>query len=315
MAITRAMVAQLMVQAQRRAFSGHVLQLGKQDIWVDDHELAEIALRKSCNLKCDDRPELVVSQFLDRKKVISDAYFFKSLGFDQVSSLDASNFEGATCVHDLNKRPLPDNLRESFDVIYDLGTLEHIFHLPNVLANIHDMLKVGGYVVHGAPCANAFQHGFYMFSPCFFFDYYRANGYELIESDLVRYKVNWKQELVDCEILECAPDSEQLALLSYLGSLDDRYYGINVTVRKTGRSTSGVIPQQGYYETIWSGQGDQLSTMSKDAAPNRSLRHLRTAFRWIEKVPFLGRTISRPARILMSRLRRSRILRWKKVHG
>jgi SAM-dependent methyltransferase len=308
------MVAQLMTQAQRQAFSGHALQLGKQDVWVNGLEFAEIASKNSCNLKYGDRPELVRSQFLGGKKVISDDYFFKSLGFDEVSSLDASNFEGATFIHDLNERPLPDNLRQSFDVIYDLGTLEHIFHLPNVLANIHDMLRVGGYVVHGAPCANAFQHGFYTFSPCFFFDYYRANGYELIESNLVRYRVNKKQELVDCETLECAPDSEQLAILSYIGSLDDRYYGINVTVRKTGRSTSDVIPQQGYYETVWGQQRDRLSSTSKHVAPNSTLRLMRATFRWLERVPFLGRIISQPARLLVSRWRRSRILRWKKVH-
>ena len=251
MAITRSAAALLMMQARKGSFSGHALQLGKQDIWVDVQELSDIARRVSFNLVCSQQPQFVKSQFLRGKAVVDDVYFFKSLGFDEVSSLDGSDFEGATFVHDLNKSSTPAHLGERFDVIYELGTMEHIFHLPNVLSNIHQMLKVGGYVVHGSPCSNAFQHGFYMFSPCFFFDYYRANGYEILGSWLMRYRIAASRELTTCEVMECWPETSGLDALSYIGSLDAKYYTFSIVARKRVSSTAGVIPQQGYYADRW----------------------------------------------------------------
>jgi len=313
MAITKEMAYRLMLQVKQHSLTGHVLQLGKQDIWVNYEELSEIAKRCSFERKYDEPPELVKSQFLDEKMVVSDSYFFKSLGFSQVSSLDASEFEAATFTHDLNKTPVPEKLRERFDVIYDLGTMEHIFHLPNVLNNIHCMLKVGGHIVHGSPCSNAFQHGFYMFSPCFYFDYYQANGYELIESTIVRYRVNWKKELTDCEILDCPPGSEQLALLSYIGSLDDRYYGINVTVRKIERSTSGIVPQQGYYQTVWAGRDSDQSKSSDSSVTSSQVSVGRKAFDFVERIPLLGLRFSRGVRFIWYRLKARKRLRWEKI--
>lgn len=112
MAITKSAAAQLMIQAKRESFSGHALQLGRQDVWVNANELAEIAKKCSFDLKCSSAPQLVRSRFLNGKDVIDDVYFFRSLGFNEVSSLDASDFEGATFIHDLNKVPVPDHLME-----------------------------------------------------------------------------------------------------------------------------------------------------------------------------------------------------------
>jgi hypothetical protein len=291
MAITKAAVAQLMIQAKTGFFSGHALQLGRQDIWVDANELADTARRCSFDLKCSSPPQLVKSQFVSGKNVVDDVYFFRSLGFDEVSSLDASDFEGPTFVHDLNRAPVPDYLWERFNVIFELGTMEHIFHLPNVLLNIHQMLKVGGCVVHGSPCSNAFQHGFYMFSPCFFFDYYQANGYEVLGAWLVRYRVNGNRALTICEVTECWPESSRLNALSYIGSLDARYYAFNIIVRKNATSTAGIVPQQGYYTRVWA-KGGQEDGQAKGAAATSDIKRrvfklasnvliLKVAARWL----------------------------------
>ena len=62
--------------------------------------------------------------------------------------MDNSDFEDADFIHDLNSVPAPKPLRDRFDVIFNYGTIEHVFHVPNALQNIHDMLKVGGRVIH-----------------------------------------------------------------------------------------------------------------------------------------------------------------------
>jgi len=284
MAITKSAAALLMMQAKKESFSGHALQLGRQDIWVDGNELAEVARQCSFDLKCGSLPQQVQSQFLGGKDVVDDVYFFKSLGFDEVSSLDGSDFEGATFVQDLNKVPVPDHLWGKFDVIYELGTMEHIFHLPNVLSNIHYMLKVGGCVVHGSPCSNAFQHGFYMFSPCFFYDYYQANGFEILDSWLIRYRVNRNRELTTCEVLECLPESPVLNALNYIGSLDAKYYAFNIIVRKTASSTSGIVPQQGYYTDVWAKAG-QEDRQFKGAVESSNVK--RRLYKLLSHVPML----------------------------
>src|SRR4051812_12920511 len=53
--------------------------------------------------------------------------FFRLLGAQETTSVDRSDFEGATLLHDLND-PFPERLRNHFDLVVDGGTLEHIFN-------------------------------------------------------------------------------------------------------------------------------------------------------------------------------------------
>jgi len=104
---------------------------------------------------------------------------FRSLGAKSVASLDASDFEGAEFVHDLNQ-PLPSELKERFDLVYDGGTLEHVFNFPIALMNCMEMLRPGGRLFIHTGTNNWCGHGFYQFSPELFF---RAlspeNGFEM----------------------------------------------------------------------------------------------------------------------------------------
>ena len=53
--------------------------------------------------------------------------FFRFLGAKEMASVDLSNFEEATMLHDLNER-FPEKVRGHFDLVVDGGTLEHIFN-------------------------------------------------------------------------------------------------------------------------------------------------------------------------------------------
>ncbi len=104
---------------------------------------------------------------------------FKSLGAKNVYALDFSDFEGAEFVHDLNQ-PLPDKLKQRFDVVYDGGTLEHVFNFPQALKNCMEMVRPGGRVILHTIANNWMGHGFYQFSPEMFFQTLNAdNGYEM----------------------------------------------------------------------------------------------------------------------------------------
>jgi hypothetical protein len=116
---------------------------------------------------------------------------FARLGAEEIRSVDASPFEGATDVHDLNE-PIPASLKQSFSAVIDSGTLEHVFNFPQAIANAMEMVELGGHLLLMSPTNNEGGHGFYQFAPELFF---RAlspeNGFSverfLLRENLSRY--------------------------------------------------------------------------------------------------------------------------------
>ena len=105
--------------------------------------------------------------------------FFRSLGSEEVHSLDYSAYEGATYVHDMNT-PIPENLKRQYSVVLDGGSLEHVFNFPVAIKNCMEMVRVGGHYLAITPANNFMGHGFYQFSPETFFSIFSpSNGYEL----------------------------------------------------------------------------------------------------------------------------------------
>jgi hypothetical protein len=94
----------------------------------------------------------------------ADAFLHEAVGVERLHALDASDYEGATVLHDLN-RPLPKELEQRFDAVIDGGTLEHIFDVPAALRAYMGMLRVGGSLFLSTPANNLCGHGFYQLSP------------------------------------------------------------------------------------------------------------------------------------------------------
>ena len=105
---------------------------------------------------------------------------FKILGFNATHSIDFFPHENPTFVFDLN-HTVPESLHGKYDLVYDGGTMEHCFNVPQVLANAVHLLKEGGMVIHHLPLNCQIDHGFYQFSPTLFFDFYFSNGFEDME--------------------------------------------------------------------------------------------------------------------------------------
>lgn len=96
-------------------------------------------------------------------------------------SVDASAYENATHLHDMNLPwPADSAQRGHFDAVLDFGCLEHVFNFPVAWRNCVDLCRVGGHIFHSLPANNLSGHGFYQFSPELFFNLYQAqNGFEL----------------------------------------------------------------------------------------------------------------------------------------
>lgn len=121
------------------------------------------------------------------RRVLTEAGGFaepllKLLGAERACSIDASAYEGASIVHDMNL-PVPDSLKQSFSIVVDAGTLEHIFNFPAAIRSCMEMVEEGGHLLLMTPANNFTGHGFYQFSPELFFRIFSSsNGFEVVRA-------------------------------------------------------------------------------------------------------------------------------------
>jgi hypothetical protein len=100
--------------------------------------------------------------------------FLKDYGYGWIESLDYSAFEGARYIWNLNN-PLiqpTGNIKEilsTIDLVLDYGTSEHLFNPGMSLWNASALLNNGGCLNAVLPLHGFTDHGFYQFSPSFFY--------------------------------------------------------------------------------------------------------------------------------------------------
>jgi hypothetical protein len=120
-------------------------------------------------------------KYLDLKWLDNADGFFKVCGAKNIDSFDFSEYENANHIWDMNKSII-EEYKNKYDLLFDGGTLEHIFNFPIAIKNCMEMIKVGGHFL-SITCANNFSgHGFYQFSPELFFRIFsKENGFENTE--------------------------------------------------------------------------------------------------------------------------------------
>ena len=110
---------------------------------------------------------------------------FTALGYPPIEALDFTEKEGAKHIHDLNE-PVPDHLRERFDIVIDGGTTEHIFHIGQAIETCFHMLRPGGLMLSIVSCDGWFGHGFFQTGPDVPWRYWHhARGCEMLEVSVV----------------------------------------------------------------------------------------------------------------------------------
>jgi hypothetical protein len=176
--------------------------------------------------------------------------FLEMLGGEKIDSLDASGFEGATLVHDLNV-PVPQSLIGRFDVVCDGGTIEHVLNFPVVIRNVMEMVKVGGHLILGTPANNLFGHGFYQFSPELWFRLLSPEqGFETRRMVAVEYspRARW------FEVADPAVVHDRITMTNRYPVL------LMVLAQKVAQKPSfQTFPQQSDYVPRWGGAGDPAS--------------------------------------------------------
>lgn len=263
MGIARGMIKLLMREAKRERFEGVVATMGRQDVYATGENIEKWSTEASFNLTPGIQMTVSNKKEFSEKGYITDDALFLSLGFDKVESIDYSDFEQCTIVHDLNE-DVPEELYNKYDLIFDGGTSEHIFNFPKALANYNKMLKVGGRIIHSLPSSNHVDHGFYMFSPTLFYDYYFANKWEILDSLFINY--SHKHDTKLWNIYQYTPG----CLDRYsIGGLTRGLYLNYFVAKKNNYSTFDASVQQGSYLRTWEGSKSDIDISLAKRITNR----------------------------------------------
>jgi len=170
-------IVRFLAQAGRDGVSfGRVLTLGRQHVAVSPERLRRVlAAHGFWPPKCG---EAAFAPLMSNPLTRFEG-FAKAMGAASVSACDASAYEGADLVHDLNE-PVPAAWHEQFDVVIDSGAIEHVFNFPVAIANCLRLVKLNGRLFFFTPANNHCGHGFYQFSPELFYRVLSpANGFEV----------------------------------------------------------------------------------------------------------------------------------------
>ena len=288
MGILKGVASLLLDVHAAKPFSGRVLQLGRQEILFSGADLIAMAAQR--NLALPNREELSSANIK-----LTDAEFFRALGFSEIHILDHKDFGNPDVAYDLNRDDLPDQYRNRYDCIVDGGTMEHVFHLPNLLKNLTLLLAPGGRIVHTNPASNCVEHGFYSFSPCFYSDYYRSNGFQIDALKLLNLGTRWLP--VRMTAYDFVRPLPRFAIDGYLHGT--RHY-VFCVVTKTPEATWDKIPQQGFYASLWESSPAAANAQPEGSGAGAQLKE------FIKKRPGLDRILRRWG---------TPLLRWPRIRG
>lgn len=169
MGIDLAQFRLLTLMAARYQPKGRTLMLGRQALRMRPGTRAPVnRLLKAAKLALNWHD-------IDQADGFSETMWEK-FGFGRMETMDLSDYEGATVLHDLNL-PVPEALHGQFDFIFDGGTIEHVFNVPMALTNVFHMLRPGGRFVSANGMNGWMGHGLYQFNPDLVWNFWkRAAG-------------------------------------------------------------------------------------------------------------------------------------------
>ncbi len=245
-----------LAQARRGGVDfSRTITIGRQNLHISLPHVRQILNGYGLPHTLGDRDVLTSPEFAEP--------IFKLLGAHTVDSIDASRYEQATVIADLNK-PLPRELHNSYDIVYDGGTSEHVFNVEQALKNMMCLPKIGGHLIIHTMANNSFGHGLYQFSPELF---YRAfapeNGYT-VERLIVHVDfpfARWYD----------VPDPAEVGSRIELANNCD---SIMLFVHATRRALAPIFekaPQQSDYSVLWKGHLAVVATDVRASTEQRSL--------------------------------------------
>lgn len=276
---------QLLIRAQKSGVSfRNMATLGRQRLLGDRDVLVSVLHRSGYEV-----PVNLVRKLMDPATEYAED-FFRLLGAERICAIDFSDFEGAQILHDMNF-PIPHSLIDSFDLVLDGGTLEHIFDLPTSLRNAAQIVRPNGWFISLTQTNNFCGHGFYQFSPELFYRFFcLQNGYKT-EGCLI-----WED--IPGSVFFQVPDPDVVQTRINLTSRYGTY--MMVRARRIGQTSRDFVPQQSDYVRLWN---EQPGTSGALKHPDLTgLAKLRSALR---RIPPLRSSVLITRKLLRVKTRRA----------
>jgi SAM-dependent methyltransferase len=127
--------------------------------------------------------------------------YYQSLGVDQ-TSLDINGLDGAIAI-DLTKSVKLQNFSDTFDIITNHGTSEHVYDQYCCFKNIHDLCCKGGLFIHILPLAGHWKlHCDYHYKEDFFSKLASLCNYQIIDQRIFTNIPNKKFDSIGVSMIK-----------------------------------------------------------------------------------------------------------------
>jgi SAM-dependent methyltransferase len=225
-------------RADKLPQGGDILELGEAN-WYGDVGMQDLG--QDIYRYAPEDHRLKLFRDLDKVSQASPADFFAIAKvfwhtFFAPRTMTAIDLHGGKDALKLNLNE-PIDLGRSFDVVMNLGTIEHVFDVAQALTTMHNHTRPGGMMVHGMPLSGWVDHGFYSFNSTFYWDLARANDYHVVACIYAQL-----------EPLKLVPLKDRNAILDLAG---EKKIGDNSLIymifRRPDVARAFKAPLQGYY--------------------------------------------------------------------
>lgn len=218
------------------------------------------------NLYCSKKRLIDYARHYDVNQSEMEGIFFEdnycepvlyALGAKHVDSMDFSDYEKASVVHDLNK-PIPEDFKRKYTLVVDSGTLEHIFDFPAAIRNCMEMLSVNGHFITVTTGNNYLGHGFYQFSPELLYRVFsKENGFKVEYMFLGVLSNNGNKET-----WYSVNDPEKVK--NRINICNNRRVSIIMIAKKLAvTNIFSHTPQQSDYQAIWNSAKSESSNLDR----------------------------------------------------
>jgi hypothetical protein len=157
-----------------------VLELGNQTLRADDRTLRHVLehSRDRSDVDAKGLERLIAEGSDGRRERAAD--YYRLLGFADYVAIDVNDRYGSL-VMDLNRDLVRDyDYRETFQLVTNNGTGEHVFNQDAIYRNVHQLTVPGGLMLHVMPFYEFVNHGFFAIQPNLYPALARANDYRLL---------------------------------------------------------------------------------------------------------------------------------------
>jgi hypothetical protein len=157
-----------------------VMELGNQTLRASDAALRAVIERSRDQAGVDrEGLEGLVAQGIGARGARA-ADYYRLLGFADYAAIDVNERYGSL-VMDLNKDLREQyDYAETFDLVTNNGTGEHVFNQDTIYRNVHQLTRAGGSMIHVQPFVDYVNHGFFSIHPNLYHALAIANGYRIV---------------------------------------------------------------------------------------------------------------------------------------